>query len=64
MASKAPTPQIVEDPQLAIQKQQAERDKLLEIQKQASSETDQLARLFGARSIMSGGSLKAPVLGY
>lgn len=65
MALKAAkTPQIPQDPQLAVQQQAAERDKMLEIQKRVGTETDDLVRLFGARSAMAGGTMKAPVLGF
>jgi len=54
---------VAEDPQLAIQRQQAEQNKIAEITKMVSSQTDQMARQFGVASVMSGGSMRAPLLG-
>jgi len=65
MAMKMPkSPQIQQDPQLAVQQQQAQQQKMDEIQKQVGADTDQLVRLFGARNAFSGGSMQAPILGY
>lgn len=61
------TPKYVapaEDPLVTAQRKQAESDRITEIQKQVTSDTDALARLYGTQSVMSGGSMRAPILGY
>lgn len=63
MSFKTPKPQP-EDPLIAQQRRQAEADKLNEIQKQVTADTDQFVRLFGTRAAMDGGGMRAPILGY
>lgn len=63
---------LVEQQETALARQETEiehaqrvasRERADEIQKSLSRDTDRLVRLFGARSAMSGGNLRAPIYG-
>ena len=59
MRVKSPKP----DPLLQAEEQQQLNTNLTTIQKESSANTDTLARLYGATAAISGGTLKAPILG-
>jgi hypothetical protein len=51
------------DPLLTQEEQQQSNADMLTIQKETTANTDTLARLYGTSVAMSGGSMKAPLLG-
>lgn len=59
---KAPKPAV--DPDLEKQKADAERDRLDAVQKSVTRDTEQLLRQFGSRAALSGGTMRAPILGF
>lgn len=59
---KAPKAQV--DPALAEEQRRSEEARARTLQESVSRETEELMRQFGARSALSGGTMKAPVLGY
>jgi CII-binding regulator of phage lambda lysogenization HflD len=49
--------------ELAKQKQQAENQEITSLQDVLDADTNRLLRVFGQRSLMAGGGMRAPVLG-
>lgn len=58
---RPPKPQL--DPALLREQQAARSDKQSAIQSRVSSVTEQLIRIFGSRSALSGAKTRAPILG-
>ena len=59
---KMPKPQV--DPELEGQKAVSKQNKLDSIREGVTRDTEELIRQFGSQAALSGGTMKAPVLGF
>ncbi len=57
-------PKAKPDPELEAQKGIAKQQKLDAIREGVTKDTEDMIRQFGSRAALSGGTMKAPVLGY
>lgn len=58
-----PKPKVQVDPQVRQEQQRAEKERAAAVRDDLSAQTDYLVKLFGTRSALSGGSMKAPLFG-
>lgn len=57
-------PKAEPDPELENQKAISKQQRLDAIREGVTKDTEDLIRQFGSRAALSGGTMKAPVLGY